>query len=179
MSCPRVGAVSRRHPGEAGLELPDGHLVAPVEALLVRGTRTVEANLPAHVAHAGVAERLDQAPQRVGAPVAVRVREREHLAARALHRGIERRHLAAAGELQDLVGAGLPRRLGRSVRGAVRRDDHLQPVARVVERQRIVDLAANHVLLVVRGDDQRHRRQRVVVRRGWAAAVPSRPCQRP
>ena len=63
--------------------------------------------------------------------------------------------LAAAGQLEHEVGAGLARALGGGVRAAVAGDDQLEQLARIVERERVLDLRRDHLLLVVRGDDQR------------------------
>ena len=49
------------------------------------------------------------------------------------------------------------RELDGAVGGAVGGDDHLEPLARVVERERVRDLRLDHRLLVVRGDDQARR----------------------
>src|SRR5581483_6969149 len=147
------------HAGEPGLPLPHRHLVAPVEPLLIRRARAVESDLAADVSHPRLAEPRHQAPQRVRAPEAVRVGEREDLAARLLDGHVERGDLAAAREVQHLIRARGPGDLHRAVGRPVRRDHDLQPLARVVLRERVANLAVDHVLLVVRGDDQRDPRQ--------------------
>ena len=68
--------------------------------------------------------------------------------------GVEGGDLAAGRQLEDEVGAGRAGALGGRVGGAVGGDDQLQPLARVVERERVGDLGGDHLLLVVGGDDQ-------------------------
>jgi hypothetical protein len=101
----------------------------------------------------------DEAAQRVRRPEGVRVGEGDELAARPAHRRVLGADLAAARQLEHDVGARRPRSLGRRVRRAVARDDHLQAVGRVVERARVGDLAGDHLLLAVGGDDERDGRQ--------------------
>jgi hypothetical protein len=73
---------------------------------------------------------------------------------RLAHGGVLRADLAAAGEFQDEIGAGLSGLIRRRVRAAVARDDQLQQLARVVERKRVLDLGGDHRLLVVGSDNQ-------------------------
>ena len=77
----------------------------------------------------------------------------------ALGGGVLGDDLAAARQVEDEVGARRPRPLDGRVGGAVGGDDQLEPLARVVERQRVGDLGRDHLLLVVGGDDQRDDRQ--------------------
>ena len=77
----------------------------------------------------------------------------------ALDRGVLGRHLAAARQVEDEVGAGVAGELDGPVGGAVGGDDQLEPLARVVERERVGDLGRDHVLLVEGGDDQRDARR--------------------
>ena len=151
--------VAGRHAGQPRLEIADRELGTPVDALLVGAALVDQPRLPARVADPGVAERRHQLAQGVGRPRRVRVAEREQLAARPLGACVLRRHLALALEVEDEVGAGGPGELDRAIGRAVGGDDHLQELARVVERERVADLRLDHLLLVVRGDDQRHRRQ--------------------
>ena len=114
-----------------------------------------EAHLAAGVAHAGVGgESADERASGAGLPQCVRVGERDDLPVRLAHGGVLRADLAAAGELQDEIGTGVSRPLRRRVRAAVARDDQLKQLARVVERERVLDLGGDHRLLVVGGDDQ-------------------------
>ena len=86
----------------------------------------------------------------------------------------------AAGGRAPHVGVGRRARARgarRCGRRAVGGDDHLEQLARVVERERVVELALDHVLLVVGGDDQADAgRLAAGVGRGTAAA--SRAAQR-
>ena len=101
------------------------------------------------------------ARKRVGLPLAVRVREREDVARRRAHRAVLRRDLALARALQETHARVLGRDLAddrvREVGRAVGRDDDLERVLRVVERERVLDPPADDRLLVVRGDDERDR----------------------
>ena len=144
-----------------------------------------ELHLPADVADARVGERLDEPRERVALPDRVGVGERDDVAARALDRGVLRADLAAVRELEHDVGARVARAPRRRVGRAVAGDDDLEPLTRVVERQRVGDLGGDHVLLGVGGDDERDarllgRRQWRQARRGAAArarpgALRSRP----
>ena len=116
------------------------------------------ADAPAGVADARVGEGLDEARGGVGLPHGVGVGEGEQLTARALDGGILRAHLAAARQLEHEVGAGAPRELRGLIAAAVAGDDHLEQLARVVERERVLHALSDHLLLVVRGDDQREGR---------------------
>ena len=147
-------AVAGGHPGERRLHLPHRHLVAPVGALEVAALGVGEADLAADVADLGVGEGLDQVAQGVRRPEAVGVGEGDQLAGGALGRGVLGEQLAAPGKVEDEVGARRPGALDGRVRGAVGGDDQLQPLPRVVERQRVGDLGRDHVLLVVGGDHQ-------------------------
>ncbi len=147
-------AVARGDPGQAGLHAAQGHLVAPVEALLVAALAPAEADLAADVADALLPKPGDQARERIRVPEAVGVRERDDRGLRLAHRLVQRRHLAAAGQVQHQVGAGGPRELDGAVAGAVGGDHDPQQLGRVVQGQRVRDLALDHPLLVVGGDDQ-------------------------
>ena len=153
--------VAGRDAGEARFEGPDGRLVAPVEPLLVLAALPLEAKLAADVADPRIGEAGHQAPERIGLPGRVGVGEGEHLAARPLDRGVERRHLATPRHLEHQIGAGLRRPLEGAVGRAVRDDDDLEPLARIVEGEGRADPARDARLLVVRGDDQRHAGQRL------------------
>jgi hypothetical protein len=80
--------------------------------------------------------------QRVGLEARVGVGEDEQLAVRGGDARIERRDLAAALELEHLVGAGLARALRGGVGAAVAADDHLEALARPAQRERVRDLRA-------------------------------------
>jgi hypothetical protein len=160
-------AVARRDGGERGLAAAQPHLVAPVDALLVRAALVDEGHPPAGVAHPRVGERRRQRPQRAGIPQRVRVAEGEQVAARGAHGGVLRPDLPAARQLEHDVGTRVAGALGRVVRAGLRaavdRDDDLEAFARPVERERVGHLRRDHRLLPVRRDDQRHAGQ---LRRG-------------
>ena len=162
--------VARGHPGEAGLEPAHGHLVAPVEALLVSALAAEEADLAADVADPLVGEAVEQPAERIGPPEGVGVGEGEDLALGLPDGGVQRRHLAAPGQLQHPVGAGRAGQLRGAVGGAVGGDDQLQALPRVVELERVGDPPLDHRLLVVGGHDQRHPRQLA-----GATPTPTRP----
>ena len=140
------------------------HLVAPVDPLLVRAVVGVDQlHLAGDHAHLGVGVRPDDAAHRVGVPDGVGVAHADDLAGRLPGRPVERRHLAAARADQQLhtaVGVALDDLVGAVAR-RVGRDDDLHQLPRVVQRQRVVQLALDHRLLVVGGDQERHRRQDV------------------
>ena len=147
-------AVAGGDAGQRRLHLPHRHLVAPVGALEVVALPVREADLAADIADGRVAEGLDQVPQRAPLPGAVRVGEGEEIAGRALGGGVLGDHLAAPRKVEHEVGPGrlgpVDGRVGRAVGG----DDQLEPLARIVERQRVGDLRRDHLRLVVGGDDQ-------------------------
>jgi hypothetical protein len=148
------GAVAGGDPGERRLPLADRHLVAPVGPLEVSPLGVGEADLAADVTDVGVGEGLDQVAQRVGRPEAVGVREGEELARGPLGGGVLGGDLAAPGQVEHEVGAGGTGPFDRRVAGAVGGDDHLEQIARIVERERVGDLRRDHLLLVVGGNDQ-------------------------
>jgi hypothetical protein len=55
--------------------------------------------------------------------------------------------LSGSHRLDELVGA---------VRRSVRRDQDLEPLGRIVQREQVLEPPFDHVLLVVRGHDQAH-----------------------
>ena len=120
------GAVARGDRRQLGLARADGHLVAPVQALLVGAAVVDEAHLAAGVADAGVREGRRQRAQRAGLPERVGVGEGQQLAAGALDGGVLRAHLPAPRQLEHDVGARRPRPGRRVVGRAVARDDDLQ-----------------------------------------------------
>src|SRR5262249_54784172 len=154
-------AVSGGDRGQPRLALANRHLIAPVEPLLVSRLATLgslyEAHLSAGITDARVGEGPHELPARVALPERVCVREGDHLAPSALHCRVLRPDLAATWKLQHDVGARLTRALGGRVLAAVARDDHLEQLAGIVERKRVLDLRPDHVLLVVRRDDQAQR----------------------
>ena len=157
------GAIARRDRAQPRLERAQRELVAPVDPLLVgrmlsRHCRS-EARLPARIADARVLERAHELARGVGVPERVRVREGDDLPTGSRDGGVLRADLAAARQLEHEVRSGVARALRRGVRAAVAGHYHLQALARVVERERVVHLRADDVLLVVRGHDQRQRGQ--------------------
>ena len=147
------------------LLLAHPHLVAPVDPFHVRAVGALEPQLPADVADLGVGQVPGECAQGIGPPLAVRVGEREDLARGLADRAMLRSDLPLARALQEL-DAGILRcdladeRIGEVGR-AVRRDDDLELLLRVVERERVLDAPADHRLLVVGRDDERDRRRSV------------------
>ena len=129
-------------------------LAEPANGILARG---LVAEVASDCADLRIREGRDQRPQRVGSEERIRIREDDDLARRALERGIERLILAVTREVQDLdarigEGAGaIDRGIARSVRG----DDDLDPVGRIVELAEVLELLANHGLLVMGREDDR------------------------
>ena len=162
-------AVAAGHRVQPRLQRAQRHLVAPVQPLLVRPAVVDEPHLAAGVADLRVGERGDEHAQRVGLPRAVGVREGDDLRARAGDRLVLGADLAAALELEHVVGAGAAGLEHGPVGRAVAGDDDPQPLARVVERQRVRDLARDDGALVVGGDDQADRRRIAARRRGGAS----------
>ena len=115
-------AVAAGDRAEPRLRLALHHLVAPVDALLVRAVRGLEHEPAADVGDVRVGEVRDELAQRVGRPGRVRVREGDDLAAGLAHGPVLRRHLAAA-RVDDQPHAvaepldELVRAVGRRVRG--------------------------------------------------------------
>ena len=103
-----------------------------------------------------IGERGHELAQGIRLPLGVGVGEGHDLPARSLYGRVLSDDLAAARELEHEVGASVARMLGSGVRAAVAGHDHLEQLARIVQRERIGDLRADHCLLVMRGDDQRH-----------------------
>ncbi len=158
-------AVARRDRARRRLLLAHPHLVAPVGALHVRAVRALEPKLAADVADLGIGEVPRERAQRVGLPLAVRVREREDVARRLAHGAVLRRDLALARALQETNARVLGRDLADDRVGevgrAVGRHDDLEALLRVVERERVLDAPPDDSLLVVRRDDERDRRRLV------------------
>ncbi len=154
---------------------PQPDLVAPVRALLVRALRRAQLEAPAHVGDAGIRERRDELLERVGSPLAVRVRERDDVdVGERSHRVVLGVDLAAARRAHELDAAvreaahDLVRPVARGVRG----DEDAQAIARVVERERVLELALDHVVLVVGGDHERDARPEALVRARRARPQP-------
>ena len=163
-------AVAAGDRAEPRLGVAHGHLVAPVDALLVRAVGGQEPEPPADVRDVGVGERAHEHAQRVGRPGAVRVGERDDLARRsAARRGpaprpcrrADSRSPATPGYCSAISSVRSRRRVGG--------DDDLQLVARVVELEQVLDPPRDRRLLVVGGDDHRHRRLEVGLRARAAA----------
>ena len=175
-------AVAGRHGGQRGLAAAHPHLVAPVDALLVRAALVDERHAAAGVADAGIVERRGERAQRARLPQGVGVAERQQLARGGPHRRVLGADLAAARQLEHEVGAGGPcaggRVVGAGVGAAVDGHDQLERLARPVERQRVGDLGRDHLLLAVGGHDQRDARERRAARGGPGAAARARAAAR-
>ncbi len=104
---------------------PKRELVAPVDAFLVPPVVIRDVQPSADVCDIGVGEVADELAERVRAPGAIRVRERNDLGVGLAHRAVLRRDLAAAGVADHPRACGLRERLG-PVRGCVRRHDDLE-----------------------------------------------------
>ena len=150
------------HRMDERLARPQPHLVAPVDALLVRAAgRVHEPHLAAGHPDRRVSERRHELAERVGVPLDVGVAERDDLAGRLAHGAVLGGNLASALapdqadaarlEARDDVVGGVDRVVGRH--------DDLEPVARIVERKHVLELSLDDVLLVVRRHDQRDGRQ--------------------
>ena len=159
---------------ERGLALAQPHLVAPVEALLVRAVVALEADLAADVGDVRVGEVAHELAQRVRRPGRVRVAEGEDLALGLADGAVHRRQLPAPLGLEQAHAVVAAHDLVRAVGRAVGGDDELELVGRVVELEQVLDAAADHVLLVVRGDDQRDRRLDLLLAHGPLAHAPQR-----
>jgi hypothetical protein len=72
----------------------------------------------------------------------------------ALDRDVLRAHLPRVLVVEHDIGAGLTRQRRRAVRRAVAGHDHLEALARIVERAQVGDLGGDHGRLLVGGDDQ-------------------------
>src|SRR5262249_19472559 len=151
-------AVATGDRAERRLALAQPHLVAPVDAFLVRSVLALEADLAADVGHVRVGEVAHEPTQRVRRPGRVRVAEREDLALGLADGAVHRRQLSGSRALEqaDAVVAAndLVRAVGRGVGG----DHELELVSRVVELEQVLDALLDHVFLVVRRHDHRHRR---------------------
>ena len=159
-----VGAEDARQGALAPL---DERLVAPVEALLAAERGLLgpqDAVDAADAAHPGVGEGPHQPPQAVRPEAARGVAERHDLAPRPLDAVAQHGQLPAVlleGQYLDpavriLLGHG-----HGPVGRAVAQHQDLELALRVVERHAAFELGAQGVLLVVRGDEQRHRRRHV------------------
>ena len=156
-------AVATGDRAERRLALAQPHLVAPVHAFAIRPVLSLKAHLAAHVRDVRIGEVAHELAQRIGRPDGVRVTEREDLAVGFARGAVERRQLpgALAAEQTDVP---VLRRLAFDDRvclvlGAVRRDDDLELLGGIVELEQVLEPPADHVLLVVRGDDQAHGRR--------------------
>ena len=153
-------AVAAGDRAEPRLRQPLRHLVAPVDALAVRPVGRLEDELPADVGDVRVGEVRDEPAQRVGSPGRVRVGEGEDLAVRLAHGPVLRRDLAAA-RVDDQPNAAVAEALDELVRaigGGIGRDDELELLGRIVEREQVLEPPLDHRLLVVGGDDDGHER---------------------
>ena len=159
-------AVAGGDPAEARLELAHAHLEAPVGALLVVALG-VEEDEPGR--RRSRPRRSSKAATRraqgVGLPARVRVAEGDDLpATRARPRRSAAAILPPRGRSRTRSAPAPARELDRAVAGAVGGDDHLEQLARVVERERVRDLGRDHLLLVEGRDDQRDARQPLLAR---------------
>ena len=148
--------VAPRHRPQPRLQSPHGHLIAPVEPLLIGSALVDEAHVAADVAHARIREARDQPAQRVGLPDRIGVREGDDFAVSALDRRILGADLAPPRELEHGIGAGLPRALRCSIGGTIAGDDQLQTGGGVVKRPQVGHARGDHVLLRIGGNDHRY-----------------------
>ena len=131
-------AVSGRDAAELRLELAHRHLVAPVGALLVRAV-AVRRSAPGRRRSRPWGRRTARraCAARPGAQNAFASENASTSPSRLATAGVLGRDLAAAAEVEHAVGARLARELDGAVRRPVGGDDQLEPVARVVERERV------------------------------------------
>ena len=138
---------------------------APVRPLAIRPLSGLVDARAAHIGDVGVRVVAHELAQRVRLPARVGVREREDLALRLADGPILGRDLSFSWAAQK-PDARLSRRdsfdeLVGAIRRGVRRDQDLELFGRVVEREQVLEPPLDHVLLVVRGDDQAHGRSEV------------------
>ena len=164
------GAVAARDRARLRLLLAQQRLQLPVGALDVRAVGVLEHEPPARVGHLRVGERAHEQPERVGRPRGVGVRERHDVRRRARDGEVLRRHLPAPRALEQpharLARCDLAHDLVSAIRRGVGGDHDLDVPGRVVELEEVLDPACDHVLLVVRGNDDRDRRQDVLATHG-------------
>ena len=167
-------AVARGDRGERGLVRAQPHLVAPVDALLVRAL-LVDERAPGRRRSRPPGRRTAAASARSapGSQAALASVKASSSPRAARDRGVLRADLAAAGQLEHEVGAG---------RAGAARPSRPRPARRRRRRRRrpasrsrgqssasaFATFAGDHVLLGVRGDDQRH-----------GAALPASPAGAP
>src|SRR4051794_2406128 len=119
-------------------------------------------------ADAWVRERCHQSPECGRLPHRVRIGERDDLARRRVDRGLERGGLADAGQVEDVDAWFVDRSrevdgpIGRAVRG----DDDLETVDRIVQRQKIPQPILDRPRLVMSREDHADRRCDVAGRVG-------------
>ena len=140
------------------------HLVAPVEALLVRAVGGLEPQLPADVADLGVGEVGNELRNASRRPGGIRIGERDDLALGLADGTILCSDLAPASHSEQ-ANARLARSysgddLVRAVGGRIGGDDDLEMLGRIVEGQQVLDSPLDHGLLIVRRDDNRYERHR-------------------
>jgi hypothetical protein len=161
------------------LLLSHPHLVAPVETLQVGAVGALEAELARDVADLRVGQIADELAQRVGLPLRVRVGEREHVALGLAHRPVLGGDLSLSRAAQEpdawLALRDLLDDLVRPVGGAVGGDDDLELVHGVVEREQVLEPAADHGLLVMCRDDERDGGSHVLARDRPRAEAGQRP----
>ena len=142
---------------ERAIEVPVASL--PLAALSLRAAREI-ALVAGDASHLGVRERAHEEPKRLGNEQAVGVREHQDLARGPRDGGIQGAGLAAPGEGQHgdpvpgVPGGDLARPVARAVRG----QQDLEPVPRIIQRQDVLESLTDAVSLVVSGDDQAHPR---------------------
>ena len=169
------GAVAAGDRAERGLLRAQPGLESPVDPLAVRAGCVGEHEAPAHVGDVGIGERAHELRERVGCPGRVGVGEGDDLPGRLAHRPVLRRDLPAARAADQAHTRLACREGGDELVGAVARrvrgDNDLEPVGGIVEREQVLQAPLDHGLLVVGGDDHRHRRGRLLRANGPAADV--------
>ena len=160
------GSVGAEDGVQSALHPLQESLIAPVVDLALHpgGTsRILVMQLAGYPSHPFIPKPWHEALQRVGPVHAVRVREDQDLPRGMRDRGVQRGSLSPAPGKPVQHDPLFPPR-GHDVIGAIRgrigSDDDLELLLGVVQLKRIVQLRADHLLLVVRGDDQRYRGQR-------------------
>ena len=169
---------------EAALAPLEERFVLPIHAVDVAAGRWIgQHEPPAHHADLGRSEPAHEAPDRGRIRERVRVRQHDDVAGELAEGGIDHRRLPAPIRIIDQPDArvGVLANDGRGAVGAaVRRDDDLELLRRIVERQRVGQAIGDRRLFVIRRDEERHARKFVRIDRCRDDAPPAEaPCENP